>query len=57
MERFLGDQEGSQLQAPLPAYSSKTNPGLFPGERLDLDLLDYSKNQAAKKTRMLPSLQ
>ena len=34
IEVFLANQESSQLQAPLPAYSGKTNPGLLPGRSL-----------------------
>ena len=51
MEVFLANQESSQLQAPLPAYSWKTNPGIFQGERVDLHLIDNSKSQAAKKSK------
>ena len=48
MEAYLGSQVESQLQAPLPAFRGATNPGIFPGERVDIDLIDESKNRSAK---------
>ena len=48
---FLRLQESSQLQAPLPPFGGKIQPGLFPAERVDIDIVDYSRKLEEKKER------
>ena len=46
---FLKTDDLSQLQAPLPKWGGKTNPGITVGHRADIDLIDWSKNEESKK--------
>jgi len=46
---FLKRDEVSQVQAPLNTFGGKTNPGLHPMERADIDLISFEKNVASKK--------
>ena len=39
----------SQLQAPLPKWGGKSNPGVTVGHRADIDLIDWSKNEESKR--------
>ena len=45
---YIGLDERAQLRAPLPPWGGKTNPGTYPLERMDIDLVDFSKNYASK---------
>ena len=40
---YIGLDERAQLRAPLPPWGGKTNPGTYPLERMDIDLVDFSK--------------
>ena len=51
---FLKKDEASQVRAPLNNWGGKVNPGLVPGERYDIDLIDYSKSRISKKTPGAP---
>ena len=37
------------MQAPLPKWGGKTNPGVTIGHRADIDVIDWSKNEESKR--------
>ena len=50
--KFLKTDDLSQLQAPLPKWGGKTNPGITVGHRADIDLIDWSKMKRAKRKQV-----